>query len=1137
MKRTIYVAMVCCLVACVESDLWKEKLDGGELPIVVSSTYPSVNALTRAAIDGGFVAGDAMGIFVVDYDAEGNPGEVKMQGNRASNLKFTLQEDGTWQAAAQLYWADQQTPADFYGYYPFDDNMASTSDYSFAITANQSGDNGTLMAAGYAASDLLRAKATKVQPTAETVNLQYQHLMAGVKILLEKGDGFADQEWANFAKTVILQNTVLAGTVNLEDGTVTVGEGRPQSIVPLAYGGTWRGIVFPQTIQAGKTVATVTVDGQSYNLNTEKDIDFVSGKMHQFTIMVNRRTGTGQFVFSLADEAVLPWTDDDHLHEGLVREYTIADVELLGSLESTLAAMGVDWETLENLKVVGTISSRDLDFLSAMPSLINLNLLQVQIEDSIFRGFYQTKIQHLVMPEKGVKTIAGNTLQGAVNLRGTLIIPEGVEEIGWGFCLDAKSMTTVPRLPSTMKRCGAFFQYSNVTGDFQLPDGIEEWEGGLSEVTGEMYLPSSLKKLGQMPPKLTGTIIVPQGCSLSDGTFEHSQCTSVVLPEGLTDVPGYCFRSSQVSGELVLPSTLTHLGGHAFAYTKINKVIFPDALKIMEDGGDDDGPFNHCDRLMGTLELPKNVVRIPKGCFAYCPGITGLVIPAGTMILDENCFRECSGIGSIVCEAEEPPLICTNAFLGVAKDNFTVEVPKGCVDKYRNAQGWSDFKRISEYSNFVCRPAHACALNTAHLEELVLNADDSWTVSDKPDWVTLSRTSGAGKTVLSLTFTPLPHGNGNRTGTITFKMGGYETTCQVSQYDYEYEEDGYLSLQTATKGNGIDIVFVGDGWDGQTISDNSYLDLVKYQMDCFFAIEPYRSMRDYFNVYVTFPLSQEQGVNTMYTYVNNHFGTLQGSFDSPGCTSAQLITESDEVFEYVAGKTPVEGGNLWRTLVILVPNSSVYEGNTQLDWTWKTLSICPPSERAYPKDTRGTVQHEAGGHGFGKLGDETILNNRFVPPTIKAQIEDMHNRDWYANLSTTGKLNSVPWAEFIFDPDYSDRVDVYEGGYGYTRGIYRPEANSCMNYGIPYYNTPSRLAIWKRIKEYAGESWSMEEFRAQDTFDWGPTTVTRSPDDIQPGQGYAESNRHHAPAVVDFKKMGSEVRAIRERLRKQANEK
>ena len=605
----------------------------------------------------------------------------------------------------------------------------------------------------------------------------------------------------------------------------------------------------------------------------------------------------------------------------------------------------------------------------------------------------------------------------------------------------------------------------------------------------------------------------------------------VIIPEGVRLIGYKAFADTKIRGEVRLPSTLRELGTQAFARTRIGKVILNDQLAKVEDHC-----FSDCSFLSGTVTWPKKSSRIPEGAFENCHLLSGIVLHKDVTVIGEDAFLRCNNLTSIVCECEEPPLVGDNAFLGVSKSNAVVEVPASAVEKYREANGWRDFIRIVSPSNLDCQPQTACALNKEHQETLVIYSEGPWEVVHKPNWCGLSKTSGTGKSEVVLTFNQLTHGQANRQDSIVFQQtsDGSTTYCKVSQFDYQYDEDECLTLQKHTKGSGIDIVFAGDGWDAASIAIGSYLDLIKYQTECFFAIEPYKSMREYFNVYVTFPLSQEKGVNTMYTYVNNRFGTLQGESSIQGCcTSSLLITEADDVFSYVSAHAPLNG-NINQLLLILVPNSTDYSGNTIIAESGLALSICPPSESAYPRDTRGTIQHEAGGHGFGKLGDETIVKNAFPKDDVKQEVQKMHWHGWYQNLALTGKLNEVSWAEFIFDPAYSDQVDVFEGGYGYTRGIYRPEANSCMNYGIPYYNTPSRLAIWRRIKEYAGENWSMEEFRAQDTFEWGPTTVTRS--DAMPTTPYV-TNSHVGPQIVDFSKMGNEVRAIRERLRDSENEK
>lgn len=68
----------------------------------------------------------------------------------------------------------------------------------------------------------------------------------------------------------------------------------------------------------------------------------------------------------------------------------------------------------------------------------------------------------------------------------------------------------------------------------------------------------------------------------------------------------------------------------------------------------------------------------------------------------------------------------------------------------------------------------------------------------------------------------------------------------------------------------------------------------------------------------------------------------------------------------------------------------------------------------------------------------------------------------------------------IYDPQYSNTVDIYEGAFFHSRGVFRSEPTSCMHNNIPYYNAISREAMVKRIKKYAGEEYSFEDFKAND---------------------------------------------------------
>ena len=440
------------------------------------------------------------------------------------------------------------------------------------------------------------------------------------------------------------------------------------------------------------------------------------------------------------------------------------------------------------------------------------------------------------------------------------------------------------------------------------------------------------------------------------------------------------------------------------------------------------------------------------------------------------------------------------AFHGVAKDNFTLEVPESAIQQYQTAVGWKDFKRISAYRNLVIRPSMATAINTTVTRDLVLTADDEWYVESQPDWVTLDKTSGKGKTEIKLTFAQMPAGSEPREGEVVFMLKGqdYRTRCKVTQYDYEYAEDEFITFQEATKGNGkLNIVLLGDGYNAKDISDGKLIENVTEAYGHFFDIEPYKTYKDYFNVYTAVSVSPESGVGSVNTIIYNKFNTSAKG----GVTLSGRNGDSDfnYIMKYICDSGKVASEDLNQTLVIMVPNTYDYGGICYMWDEGFAIAYCPMSDYGYPLDFRGVVQHEAGGHGFGKLGDEYIYHNAFIDAcscTCCGHVFEFNlakAKGWYDNLSLTGKMSEVPWSHLIFHEKYSEFVDIFEGGYMHNRGVYRSEQNSCMNNDIPYYSTISRESIVKRIKAYAGEEYSFEDFVANDVIEV-EMTETKSSD-------------------------------------------
>lgn len=1087
-------------------------------------------AVTRVN-DNGFCNGDVMGVYIVDY--EGNkPGTLKVNGNRGDNVRHTFDEPNyKWNSAYDLFWKDKHTHIDVYGYYPFA-NPESIEDYQFEVQKDQSKatENGEM--GGYEASDFLWGKVSDVAPTTSVIRLPMAHRMSNARVTLIQGSGFAEGEWANLEKIVLTANVARKASINLSTGDIKTASAVENTMtIPSRTNDEWRTIVVPQTVAAGTTLFSITIGGVPYKFTKNEAFTYVSGKMMNFGIKVDKQTGSGAYKLTLVSESITPWENDLVSHDATTKEYIVIN-STPGGLKNAITAANKDYTQVRNLKITGQINAKDFYFMrDSMLRLSALNLKEVrikgwgkneeneenmddQIPNSAFY-FIQTvggsnSLNRIVLPDT-LKSIGSNAFYGCKYLSGSLIIPEGVTEIKRGAFNGCIGLNGILSLPSTLKKLGnrgeddmgdegtdyyggVFQNCRNLTGNLILPDNLELIRGycfsGCSGLYGELRLPAKLKRMGNCAfsscSGFTGSLSIPQGitalpseafhnCGFNGTLTLHNGITNIAndafanchfkgelhLPKSLKVISENAFCNNDFSGTLTLPSTLTHIGSNAFAYNW---------------------------RLMGILDIPQEVESIGENAFSNCKMLEGIIFPESMETIRQGAFNECYGINSIICKGTMPAHIESGAFDGVAKDNFTLEVPESAISQYQAAPGWKDFKRIAAHHELVCRPSVACALSTEHKQKLVINAEGEWEVASKPNWCEVSPASGNKKTEVTLTIKGMAKNADSRDGKVVFRLKDKDYTheCSVSQYGYEYGEDEWITLQKATKGNngGINIVLLGDGFNAKDIASGKYLNDIKQEVEYFFGIEPYKTYRDYFNVYTAIPLSTESGVGTVNTIRYNRFNT---TFTG----GVGLKADYDEVFNYALGAPTVNKSNLNQTLIIMVPNSTDYGGICQMWEDGSAIAFCPQSTYGYPLDTRGVIQHEAGGHGFGKLGDEYIYHNAFIDfcdCTCCGHVLEFNGAKslgWFDNLELTGKMHSVGWSHLIFDNRYSDIVDIYEGGYMHNRGVFRSEPNSCMNNDIPYYSTISRESIVKRIKAYAGETYSFEDFVKNDKRDAG----------------------------------------------------
>lgn len=106
------------------------------------------------------------------------------------------------------------------------------------------------------------------------------------------------------------------------------------------------------------------------------------------------------------------------------------------------------------------------------------------------------------------------------------------------------------------------------------------------------------------------------------------------------------------------------------------------------------------------------VTEIATEAFKNNVEMTEVTIPETVTSIGSGAFSGCSGLTAIYVYATEPANLSAAAartraggslvFEGVNMENCVLYVPKGCVEKYRAAEGWGEFTHIVEMDEGTC---------------------------------------------------------------------------------------------------------------------------------------------------------------------------------------------------------------------------------------------------------------------------------------------------------------------------------------------------------------------------------------------------------------------------------------------------
>lgn len=349
---------------------------------------------------------------------------------------------------------------------------------------------------------------------------------------------------------------------------------------------------------------------------------------------------------------------------------------------------------------------------------------------------------------------------------------------------------------------------------------------------------------------------------------------------------------------------------------------------------------------------------------------------------------------------------------------------------------------------------------------MTVTANISYSIDSQPEWISKkSDNSGVYTFTVSANTT-----SSSRSGEIIFKnVNNSLLTVTVKQRiqtytSSDYSQDGQVTrIHSATVGKGIDVVFVGDAFaDKDQDLFNKYVELGK---EAFFTEEPFRSTNNRFNIYRIGSVSKngiiaQEGGDTKFSA---QFG--QGTY---------VGGDNNLVNSFV--KASIPSVDLTKTIIFVIINKAKYAGTCHMFSNNQAVCYVPlcRNENEYAQ----TLRHEGCGHGFGKLADEYFYDSMGrIPDDEVSELKKWKGfaYGFHENVDLTSDPNTILWSKFISDSRYSGKVGVYEGGYTYPYGVYRPTDNSIMRYNTGGFNAPSREAIYKKIMKFSeGDAWTYD---------------------------------------------------------------
>ena len=140
------------------------------------------------------------------------------------------------------------------------------------------------------------------------------------------------------------------------------------------------------------------------------------------------------------------------------------------------------------------------------------------------------------------------------------------------------------------------------------------------------------------------------------GTQAFRECTGLTSLNlnGVVTIGVGAFLNCTGLTSITIPNSVTTLSGFS-GCTGLTSITIPNSVTTL-----DNGAFNECTGLTGSLVIPSSVNTINLNAFRNCSGLTTVTIPASVTSIGSGVFTGCTGVTDVYCYANPSNLTWNN---------------------------------------------------------------------------------------------------------------------------------------------------------------------------------------------------------------------------------------------------------------------------------------------------------------------------------------------------------------------------------------------------------------------------------------------------------------------------------------------